>query len=170
MDMNNNKIINCKQGENDNDACTIKNISVYYKKYKPLNMNNFRITNCKSGVYKNDVCTMKNIRNLSISIIHHETDLKMNNHRITNLLYGIAMNDAVNVKQLIDSRRNSRVTNFFCKSGILTFNRYGVSVIYKSPVESVAVGVLLVSKGSLYVQEPIVIKGEYTLFISLATM
>ena len=95
----------------------------------------------------------------------------MNNNRITSIADGIALNDAVNVKHLIDSQRrsNSRVENFYCKSRRLTFNRYGVSVINKSPIDCVAVGVLLISQGSLYVQEAIVIKGEYTLFISLAT-
>ena len=139
-----------------------------------LNLNNNKITNCREGVDENDVCTMRNIRNLSISITHFNTDLSMNNNRITNLADGIALNDAVNVRQLINSH-NRAITQielnsphsqiFYHKSGRLTFNRYGVSVIYKSPIDSVAVGILLISKGSLYVQQPIVKIGEYTLFI-----
>ena len=177
LNMNNKKIINCEDGEDDNDVCTIKNLTVYYKKGNPIklehscsiDMNNNKITNCREGVDENDVCTMKNIRNLSISITHFNTDVNMNNNRLTFLSDGIALNDAVNVKQLIDSRRGSRVENFYSKSGRLTFNRYGVSVIYKSPTDCVAVGVLLISKGSLYVQEVTIIKGEYTLFIPPAT-
>ena len=30
--MNNSKIINCNEGTNDNDVCTITNLTVYYKK------------------------------------------------------------------------------------------------------------------------------------------
>ena len=29
FNMNNNKITNCKEGEDENDVCTIKNLSVY---------------------------------------------------------------------------------------------------------------------------------------------
>ena len=172
LNMNNNKIINCNEGTDENDVCIIKNLTVYYKKYEPLNMYNNRITNCSQGVDDDDACTMRNLRNLRISITHHDTDLRMNEHRITNLADGIGLNDAVNIKQLrqyvsdtIDTRRNLFAENFFRKSGILTFNRYGVSVIYKSEIDSVAIGILLVSKGSLYVQEPIVMKDQYTLFI-----
>ena len=115
---------------------------------------------------------MRNIRNLSISITHFNTDENMNNNRITNLSDGVALNDAFNVKQLIDSQRRSirtSVSNFYRKSGRLTFNRYGVSVIYKSTIDSNAIGVLLISKGSFYVQEPTIIKCNYTLFIPPAT-
>ena len=82
------------------------------------------------------------------------------------------------MKQLINSHNRAitqielgspRPQIFYRKIWRLTFNRYEVSVIYKSEIDSIAVGVLLVSKGSLYVQEPSVIKGEYTLFIPIAT-
>ena len=40
VNMTNRKIINCNEGTNDNDVCTIKNLSVYYKKKLSLNMYN----------------------------------------------------------------------------------------------------------------------------------
>ena len=174
INMNNKKIINY-EGVDDNDVCTIKNLYVYYRKgspyilghFCPIDMNNNKITNCSLGVDENDVCTMKNIRNISITITHCNTDLSMNNNRITSVADGIPLNDAVNVKQWrqFTQARRTGVSNFYRKSKRLTFNRYGVSVIYKSFIDSVAVRVLLISEGSLYIQEPIIIKGEYTLFI-----
>ena len=83
LNMNNKKIINCEEGVDDNDVCTIKNLTVYYKKYETLNMYNYRITNCRQGVDDDDACTMRNLRNLRISITHHDTDLRMNEHIIT---------------------------------------------------------------------------------------
>ena len=32
VNMNNRKIINCNEGEDEKDVCTIKNLTVYYKK------------------------------------------------------------------------------------------------------------------------------------------
>ena len=40
VNINNRKIINCKEGINDNDVCTIKYLTVYYKKGLSLNMSN----------------------------------------------------------------------------------------------------------------------------------
>ena len=43
--MNNNKIINCNEGTNDNYVWTIQNLTVYYKIKSSLNMSNQKITN-----------------------------------------------------------------------------------------------------------------------------
>ena len=40
VNMNNRKISNCNEGTNDNDVCTIINLTVYYKKGSTLNMSN----------------------------------------------------------------------------------------------------------------------------------
>ena len=128
-------------------------------------MNNNRIINCSEGINENDVCTIKNLR--SYHMIGNE--LNMRNQRITGVADGMALNDVVNINQLNNLSKNT----FCCKSGILNFNRNGISVIQKAPVDSVAVGILLISKNedsnSIYVQQPIVTKGEYALFIPLVT-
>ena len=43
--MNNRKIINCNESTNDNDVCTIKHLTVYYKKVLCLNISKKNITN-----------------------------------------------------------------------------------------------------------------------------
>ena len=45
FNMNNRKIINCNEGIKDNDVCTIKHFTVYYKKGLTVNMSNQKITN-----------------------------------------------------------------------------------------------------------------------------
>ena len=40
VNMNNNKIINCNEKEDEKNMCTIKNLTVYYKKGLTLNMSN----------------------------------------------------------------------------------------------------------------------------------
>ena len=49
VNLNNRKIINCNEGINDNDVCTIKHLTVYYKKGLSLNMSNQKITNLADG-------------------------------------------------------------------------------------------------------------------------
>ena len=74
--------------------------------------------------------------------------------------------DAVNIKQLNNLSRGIREKETFnYKSGRLNFNRYGIYVIYKSPADNVAVEILTISEGESYLQQPIVTKNEYTLFI-----
>ena len=43
VNMNKRKIINCNEGINDNDVCTIKNLTVYYKKGLSLNISNQKL-------------------------------------------------------------------------------------------------------------------------------
>ena len=45
LNMNNRKLINCNEGEDDKDVCTIKNLTVYYKTGSTLNISNEKITN-----------------------------------------------------------------------------------------------------------------------------
>ena len=169
VNMINQKIINCKEGDDD-DICTIKNSSVYYRKENeiklghscPIDMNNNRIINCREGINENDVCTIKNLQS-NMSIIRNE--LNMRNQRITGFADGMAQNDAVNIKQLNNLSRNT-----FCyKSGRLNFNRNGISIIYKAEANNVAVGILLILKNDSYVQKPNVTKRIYTLFIPPVT-
>ena len=163
VDMNNKKIIICKG--DDDDICTIKNLSVYYKKGNPIklgdscpiDMTNNRIINCSKGINENDVCTIKNLR--SYHMIGNE--LNMRNQRITGVADGMALNDAVNINQLNNLSR----TTFCYKSGRLNFNRNGISIIYKAEANNVADGILLIFKNDSYVQQPIVTKDIYTLFI-----
>ena len=124
-------------------------------------MNNYKIINCCEVINENDVCTVKNLR--SYHMIGNE--LNMRNQRITGVADGMALNDAVNINQLNNLSRNT-----FCyKSGTLTFNWYEISIIPKAPIDSIAVGILLIDKYDSYVQQPIVIKGQYTLFIQPVT-
>ena len=162
VDMNNKKIINCSEGENDNDVCTMKNLR---SQVVDLRMNNHRITNLADGISTNDAVNLKQLRQTETTV----------------------------VTSLTSSLQNQKL--FYYKYGRITFNRHGVCVIYKAPADTVAVGTLLVSNGSneqaretvislggtgpnlrdlnhfinhktyLYSQEPIITKGEYTLFI-----
>ena len=45
VNMNNRKIINCNEVENEKDVCPIKNLTVYYKKGLTLNISDQKITN-----------------------------------------------------------------------------------------------------------------------------
>ena len=131
-------------------------------------MNNNKIINCSEGINENDVCTMKNLRNLPD--YQSGNELNMNNQRITGLSDRIALNYAVNIKQLNNLNINMRnKENFSYKTGRLTLNRYGISIIYKAPTDTIAIGILLISKNDKYIQQPIVTKGEYTIFIPIFT-
>ena len=59
VNMNNRKIINCNEGIEENDVCTIKNLTVYYKKGLTLNMFNQKITNLADGTDPNDAVNFK---------------------------------------------------------------------------------------------------------------
>ena len=97
-------------------------------------------------------------------------ELNMGNQRIIGVADRMALNNALNINQLNNHNRNLRQRETFCyKSGTLTFNRYGISVIHKAPIDSIAVGILLNSKTDSYVQQIIVIKGQYTLLIPPVT-
>ena len=64
VNMNNRQIINCKEGTEDNDDCTIKNLTVYYKKGTTLNMSNQKITNLANGTDFNDAVNFKQLSSL----------------------------------------------------------------------------------------------------------
>ena len=59
VNMNNRKIIICNEGINDNDVCTITNLTVYYKTGLSLNMSNQKITNLADGIEPNDAVNFK---------------------------------------------------------------------------------------------------------------
>ena len=60
--MNNRQIINCNEGINDNDVCTITNLTIYYKTGLSLNMSNQKITNLADGT--NDAVNFKQLFSL----------------------------------------------------------------------------------------------------------
>ena len=62
--MNNRRIINCNQSIYDNDVCTIKNLTVYYKKELPLNLSNQKITNLNDETDINDAVNFKQVSSL----------------------------------------------------------------------------------------------------------
>ena len=59
--MNNRKIINCTEGTNDNDVCTIQILTVYYNKGLTLNMSNQNITNLADETDFNDAVNYKQL-------------------------------------------------------------------------------------------------------------
>ena len=58
VNMNNRKIINCNEWVDETDVCTIKNLTVYYKKGSTLNMSNQKITNLADGTDPNDAVNL----------------------------------------------------------------------------------------------------------------
>ena len=64
VNLNIGKIINCNEGEDENDVYTIKNLTVYYNKGSTLNMSNQKITNLAGGTGKNDAVNFKQLYSL----------------------------------------------------------------------------------------------------------
>lgn len=67
LNMNNNKITNCKEAENEGDVCTIKNLTAYHRKGAILDMQSKQIKNVQDGVDDSDVCTLQQARSLITS-------------------------------------------------------------------------------------------------------
>jgi len=65
IDMNKRKIRNVAEGVEDDDVCTIQNLTktivLYYKKGTTLDMNNAKIINCQDGTDDTDVCNIRNL-------------------------------------------------------------------------------------------------------------
>ena len=59
VNMNNRKINNCNEGEDDKDVCTIKSLTLYYKKELTLNMSNQKITHLPDETDQNDAVNFK---------------------------------------------------------------------------------------------------------------
>ena len=91
--MNNNRIINCIEGINENDVCTIKNLR-----------------SNRTSMFETLMSTYHMIGN----------ELNMRNQRITGVADEVALNDAVNINQLNNLSRNLRQRKTFSyKSGRL---------------------------------------------------
>ena len=75
VNMNNRKIINCKEGTKENDVWTIKNLTVYYKKGLTLNMSNQIITNLADGMNPNDAINFKPFSSLDEKYIKREVNM-----------------------------------------------------------------------------------------------
>ena len=109
VDMNNRKIINCNEGINDNNVCTIKNLSVYFKKTLSLNMSNQKITNLADGTDPNDGVNFKQFSSLDEKFIKQEVNIfggiavayaNMNFIPILNVAPSADLLSAVNLSQL----------------------------------------------------------------------
>ena len=68
VNMNNINIINCKEGEDEKDVCTINNLTVYYNKGSTSNMSNDKITNLADGTVLNDAVNFKQFSSLEDNI------------------------------------------------------------------------------------------------------
>ena len=68
VNMNNKKIINCNEGVDENDVCTIKSLTVYYKKGSTLNMFNQKITNIAKLTDPNDAVNFKQLSSLEENV------------------------------------------------------------------------------------------------------
>lgn len=112
LNLNNQTIINCCEGIEDNDVCTIKILSAYYKKAQILNMSYNRITNLKDGEKNQDAVTLNQTRMvfngvtnmINESILSPNADINMNKHKISNLQIGDLSNDAGILRQLTAMR------------------------------------------------------------------
>ena len=109
VNMNNRKIINCNEGVEDNDVCTIKNLTVYYKKGLSLNMSNQMITNLADGTEPNDAVNFKQFSTLDEKFIKREVNMaggvavayaNMNLILILNVAPSIDPSSAVNLSLL----------------------------------------------------------------------
>ena len=89
--MNNRKIINCNEGINDNDVCTINNLTVYYKKGLTLNMSYQKITNLADGTDTNDAVNLKQLSTLEAKV--RASDDKYIKREI-NMVDGVAVGNA----------------------------------------------------------------------------
>ena len=107
--MNNRKIINCNEETNDNDICTIQNLTVYCKKGLSLNMSNQKITNLADGTDPNDAVNFKQFSTLDEKYIKREVNMvgalavayaNMNLIPILNVAPSIDHSSAVNLSQL----------------------------------------------------------------------
>ena len=106
VNLNNRKIINCNEGTNDNDVCTIKHLTVYYKQELTLNMSNQKITNLTDGTEPNDAVNFKQLSNLDKKYIKRVVNMvggeavayaNMNLLRILNVAPSIDPSSAVNL-------------------------------------------------------------------------
>ena len=109
VNMNNRKIINCNEGINDNDVCTIKNLTVYSKKGLSLNMSNQKITNLADGTDPNDAVNFNQLSSLDEKYIKQEVNMvggvavghaNMNLLPILNVAPSADLSSAVNRSQL----------------------------------------------------------------------
>ena len=75
VNMNNRKIINYNQGINDNDVCTIKNLTVYYKKGLSLNMSNQKNTNFADRTDPNNAVNFKRFSKIDDKCIKREVNI-----------------------------------------------------------------------------------------------
>ena len=91
VNMNNKKIINCNEGEDEEDVCTIKNLTVYYKKELTLNMSNQKITNSAYGTDLNDAVNFKQFTSLEDNV--RSFDDKYIKRKV-NIVAGVAVGNA----------------------------------------------------------------------------
>ena len=183
LNMNNNKISNLATGTHDNDAVNVyqlndkfnrtlslklfiantierenQNPSVYYHADICIHMDSNRIVNLGDGVNGDDAV---NLRQLNSRLLAATRD--MNSHRIINLANAQNDNDAVNLRQLRTINRHKT------KSGVLRFNRYGISIIFKynpsTEICPINLFILTNASTSQWDQEPIIMMEPFILFV-----
>jgi autotransporter adhesin len=137
LDMNDQKIINTKEGINENDVCTMKNLSTSLtlanrtmetkftemrnnnlQKGNDIDMQNKRITNLANGSSSNDAVTLGQFEAVvarlapsTTSALESLDKYNMNNQRITNVANGVAETDAVAMRQLGNLTTNLNMNN-----------------------------------------------------------
>ena len=123
--MNNRKLINCNKVINDNDVCTITNLTVYYKKGLTLNMSNKKITNLEDGTDPNDAVNFKQLSNLDDKI--RASDKKYFKREV-NMVGGVAVGYAnmmaMPVLNLASSADFSSAVNLSQLNNHNTFNSH----------------------------------------------
>ena len=111
VNMNNTNIINFIKGINDNDVCTIKHFTVYYKKGLILNMFNQKITNLTDGGDINDAVNFKQLSSLDENYIKREVNMvggvalyyaNIMEMPLLNVTISAKLSSAVNYSQLND--------------------------------------------------------------------
>ena len=140
--MNNRKIINCNVGIKDNDVCTIKNLTIYYKKGLSLNMSNQKITNLADGTEPNDAVNFKQLSSLDEKYIKREVNMvggivvgyaNMNLLPVLNVAPSADLSSAVNLSQLNNHNTfNSHVN--------LNRNRINYLLPGRLPTDAITVG------------------------------
>ena len=140
--MNNRKIINCNEGINDNDVCTIQNLTVYYKKGLSLNLSNRKITNLSDGTETNDAVNFKQLSSLDDNYIQREVNMvggvavgyaNMNFILILNVTLSAGLSSAVNISQLNNHNTFNTHVN-------LNINRINNLLLGRLPFDTITEG------------------------------
>ena len=125
VSMNNGKIINCNEGTNDNDFCTITNLTVYYKKGLTLNMYNQKITNLADGTAPNDAVSFKQLSSLENKVrASNEKYIKREINMVGGIAVGYANMMAMPILNVLPFADLSTAVNLSQLNNHNTFNSH----------------------------------------------